>query len=69
MMDCRFQVVDTKKVALQNFLAPTNKKVTMTDDDDDYDDDDYGIKYLTIFVCLQIFEEQFVLLHYQELSY
>ena len=32
MMDCRFQVVDAKKVALQNFLAPTNKKVTLTND-------------------------------------
>ena len=26
----RFQVVDAKKVALQNFLAPSNKKVTLT---------------------------------------
>ena len=40
MMDCRFQVVDAKKVALQNFLAPTNKKVTLTNDPNNADDND-----------------------------
>ena len=39
-MDCRFQVVDAKKVALQNFLAPTNKKVTLTNDPNNADDND-----------------------------
>ena len=38
MMDCRFQVVDAKKVALQNFLAPTNKKVTLTNASNNDDD-------------------------------
>ena len=38
MMDCRFQAVDAKKVALQNFLAPTNKKVTLTNASNNDDD-------------------------------
>ena len=38
----RFQVVDAKKVALQNFLAPSNKKVTLTNGLQQYDDDHNG---------------------------